>query len=211
MKFNTLPITGIVLLTASAFSLATPTAAEAKQWDMCAWEEIPSTVVKRIVRRADYSEILQRMEDNCPDAAYALLNHSADKGSDFVTRRVNTPEEDSDETVTDPGRVGDADPDTVANTTSTNDTADNGGGASDGGGSSDGDSSSDSGGSSDGGGAADGGATSDGGGSADSGAASDGDSTSNGGGRGSSANNGGGNGSEGGSPGKGRGANNDER
>jgi len=222
---------GIVLLTAAAISLSTPQKVEAKEWNMCAWEEIPRNVMKKIVQRSDYADILQRMSENCPDAAFALTNPSTISSSDFVPKRSNERSNGDQGDFNGFSQGGDAGgfgPGSGGNSASRGGTSDGSGtsdnrnssgssgsggsnGSSGGGGSSDSSGSGGSGGSSGGGGSSDSsgsggsGGSSGGGGSSDSSGSSDGD-----GGRGSNANNGGGNGSEGGSPGKGHGANDDE-
>lgn len=220
----------IVLLAAASFSVATPQKAEAKQWNMCNWEEIPRGVMKRIQKRGDYPDILKRMNDHCPDAALLLMNPSTGSSSDFVMKSLDglnqgeedevaglSTRDDADESdvaqgETSSGPSGASDGEQSSDSSSASD-----GGATESGGSSSGGSASDGGGSSDGDGSG-GGDSSDGGGSSGSDSssgdgASDGGSSSDGGGSrggGSRGNNGGGNGSEGGSPGKGGGANNDE-
>lgn len=206
---------GIVLITAVALSFSTPQKAEAKQWNMCAWEEIPRSVLKRIVQRSDYSDILERMSDSCPEAAFALLNPSTVSTSDFVPKRSNVRNDGDNGDVNGFSKGGDTGgvaPDSSGNSANrsgsegSSGTSDNGNssGSSRSAGSS---GSSGGSGSSDSSGSSDGESSSAGDGSGNSGGSDDG----NGGrGHGSSANNGGGNGSEGGSPGKGHGANNDE-
>ena len=220
MKVTLHSTASIVLLTAAAISLSTPQKAEAKEWNMCAWEEIPRNVMKKIVQRSDYADILRRMSENCPDAAFALTNPSTVSTSDFVPKRSDEQSNDDhgDFNGFSQGGVGSGNGGNSASrgeSSGGSATSDNGnssgssGGSSGSGGSTGGGGSSDSSGSGGSGGSSGGGSSSDG----ESSSAGDGSGNTDGsddGGRGSNANNGGGNGSEGGSPGKGHGANDDE-
>lgn len=184
MKLSLFPTIGTALFVATSFLVVTPQQAGAKQWDMCSWEEIPLHVMKRIAKRPDYAEILNRMNDNCPDSLLAFTDTATSSVAEFLPKRADSQEDDASQDLsqtTDSASSGPKSSDTS--------TGDSGGSSSSG--SDSGDSSGDGGGDS----------------SADSGGSDGGDTS---GGLGSNANNGGGNGSEGGSPGKGSGANNDE-
>jgi hypothetical protein len=177
-------------LAATVISFSTVQTAEAKQWDMCSWDEIPQSVLNRIIRRPDYEDILRRMFVHCPDAANALTNPLVVSFSGRTLEYEIKQNEFERASLDSTSSTGDSDGDTSAS----RDSGDSSGGA--GGGSSSGDTNG-----------------SDGGGSSSGDSNTSGDSSSStgsDGGRGSNANNGGGNGSEGDSPGKGKGANNDE-
>ncbi|MEE4187993.1 MAG: hypothetical protein V2I76_06035 [Roseobacter sp.] len=189
MKHPIFKTTGVVLLAATVMSFSTVQTAEAKQWDMCSWDEIPQSVLNRIIRRPDYEDILRRMFVHCPDAALTLSDRLRANGPERGFERNDTQNQvervsfDAANPTTAPG--GDA----AGGTSSRGATGSDGPESS-----SSGDSSASGGGSSSGDGNASGG----------------GGNSSSSGGQGSNANNGGGNGSEGSSPGKGKGANNDE-
>jgi uncharacterized membrane protein YgcG len=97
MKFPIHSTASIVLLTAAAISFSTPQKVEAKQWNMCAWEEIPHNVVKRIARRSDYADILGHMFENCPESALMLTEAAtaATRGNSVDTERKGEPRSDS--------------------------------------------------------------------------------------------------------------------
>ena len=194
MKLSIIPTTGIGLVAATSFFLL-PQNADAKQWDMCSWEEIPHHVIKRIAKRPDYPEIVSRMYDSCPEAALALTDPATSSITVYLPNRADLQEEIMNETSqdldleTDTASLGSSSSDTSVNDSGGSSTgeSDTGGSSSDGGGDSSGNSGGD--------------------GTSESGGSDGGDSS---GSRGSDSNNGGGNGSEGGSPGKARGANDDE-
>lgn len=170
-------------MVSTAVVFSSPQSAEAREWNMCNLDEIPKYILTRIAQRADFGNIIGRMERHCPDAAAILISVAPAGVSQTVSElglRAVATNIDSDDglnlassagvTDTGPGGGSNSTGDTTANDSSTN-----GGTSGDSEGSSDGETSSDS-----------------------------------GRGRGSNANNGGGNGGEGESPGKGKGANNDE-
>ena len=196
MKHPIFKTTGVVLLATTVMSFSTVQTAEAKQWDMCSWDEIPRNVLNRIIRRPDYEDILRRMFIHCPEAANALANPLVMSASDRTLKHQN--KQNAVERVSFDS--------TSSAEVSASDASGRGDSIGRGDGADAGSSSGDSNGSGDTNG-------SDGGGSSSGDSNTSGDSSSStgsDGGRGSNANNGGGNGSEGDSPGKGKGANNDE-
>ncbi|MFK7746417.1 MAG: hypothetical protein AB8B47_15290 [Roseobacter sp.] len=98
IKFRHLSTTAM-LFGAATVLFSVPTTAQAQQWNMCQWEEIPTNVLERVVRRSEYPDLLERMFDVCPDAALALTEAPtgsvADDGPDTrdtAGDRVNSEE-----------------------------------------------------------------------------------------------------------------------
>lgn len=195
VKFRTLKSTAFAFFTATGIVFLTPQSADAREWNMCDWEEIPRYIVKRIEKRANFEDILDRMIYHCPNEAAAFTNRatvSSPQARPVFSTRLDATGFDDEDRISLANSTGATETDAGGSSTSTGDST-GGNSSTSGGGSSDGQDSSDSGSSSDG----------------DS--SSGGDSSSDSGGqRGTNANNGGGNGSEGDSPGKGKGANDDE-
>ena len=192
MKLSLFPTIGTALFVVTSFLVVTPQQAGAKHWDMCSWEEIPLHVMKRIAKRPDYAEILNRMNDNCPDSLLAFTDTATSSVAEFLPKRADSQQADASRELS---QISDT-PSSGLKSSATS-PGDSGGSSRSG---------SDSGNSS-----GDGGRDSSGESSGDNPADSHGpDGADTSGGRGSNANNGGGNGSEGGSPGKGSRANDDE-
>ncbi len=194
-KYPIVKSKALAFFVASGVVFSVPQSADAREWNMCDWEEIPTYILKRIEKRPNFEDILDRMTYHCPDEAVSFTNWataSLSQNPPAYVPRTDATDVDNEDDLSLADNAGTTGADTSGSSTST-------------GGSTGGDSSTGGGGSSDGEGSSGSSSSSDGDGS------SSGDSSSDSGGeRGSNANNGGGNGSEGESPGKGNGANNDE-
>lgn len=195
MKFVILRYTAFAFLSATAVVFSTPQSADAREWNMCDWEEIPRHILKRIAQRPDFEDIIERMTFHCPDTVVAFISATpaiVSQDAPALGLRAVATDVDVEDGWSLASTAGATDAETGGASTSAGDTATSGA-------------------------SSEGGTTGENAGSSDSGTSSDRDSSSggetssdSGGGRGSNANNGGGNGSEGASPGKGKGANIDE-
>ena len=82
----------------AVFSFAAPTTAQAEQYNMCQWTDIPTSVLERITNRADFPGILEQMFAACPESALALTDaptgsvDDGPDGRDTAGDRVNSEE-----------------------------------------------------------------------------------------------------------------------
>ena len=67
---------------------------QVQRWDMCNWDEIPEHVLRKISRRDDFEDILNRMFDQCPQAALSFADRptATVDGSDSAGDRINGPD-----------------------------------------------------------------------------------------------------------------------
>ncbi|MEM6887076.1 MAG: hypothetical protein AAF636_02940 [Pseudomonadota bacterium] len=97
MSVRTITTVGVSFAVAATMSFAAPQQAEAREWNMCNWEEIPAHVLNRITNRADFDDILRRMFDNCADAALGLTDRPTASLSNLTDERRSASDRDSDE------------------------------------------------------------------------------------------------------------------
>lgn len=71
-----------VALGMAVFSFVAPTSAQAEQYNMCQWQDIPNGVLNRIQNRDDFPGILDQMFTFCPESALALTEAPTGSVSD---------------------------------------------------------------------------------------------------------------------------------